>query len=278
MAGQGPSADAAGDVYFMTGNSSIAGDPSGTNTAPSPGFDLGESFVKLRGSDLTLGDWFTPKNFVALNKGDEDLGSSGPVLIPGTNRLLGGGKEGRIYLMNTNDLGHFDTGTDKVLQSFQATDPNVGTHHIHGAPVYVQTGATPLDARIFVWGESNQVRAFRMTNGVFQTTPDAQSTLTDDEVARGGMPGGILTYSGTGATNGIVWGTHVLGGAAQGTFEAGRFWAFDAATLRKLWSSTDVPARDDIGRFAKFAPPTGANGRVYVASFSNEVSVYGLLE
>jgi hypothetical protein len=35
--------------------------------------------------------------------------------------------------------------------------------------------------------------------------------------------------------------------------------------------------RNDIGTFAKFCPPTVANGKVYVASFSGYLAVYGLL-
>ena len=36
-------------------------------------------------------------------------------------------------------------------------------------------------------------------------------------------------------------------------------------------------ARDSFGNFAKFVPPLVANGRVYVATWSNQVAVYGLI-
>jgi hypothetical protein len=35
-------------------------------------------------------------------------------------------------------------------------------------------------------------------------------------------------------------------------------------------------ARDSFGNFAKFVPPLVASGRVYVATWSNQVAVYGL--
>jgi hypothetical protein len=38
-----------------------------------------------------------------------------------------------------------------------------------------------------------------------------------------------------------------------------------------------VAARDGFGNFAKFVPPLVVNGRVYVATWSNQVAVYGLL-
>ena len=36
-------------------------------------------------------------------------------------------------------------------------------------------------------------------------------------------------------------------------------------------------ARDTLGLFAKFCPPVIANGKVYLATFSNRVNIYGLL-
>jgi hypothetical protein len=45
----------------------------------------------------------------------------------------------------------------------------------------------------------------------------------------------------------------------------------------QLWNSNINAARDSFGNFAKFVPPLVANGRVYVASWSKQVAVYGLL-
>jgi len=45
---------------------------------------------------------FTPETWSSLNAGDTDLGSSGPILIPGTDLLLGGGKASIFYLMHTS--------------------------------------------------------------------------------------------------------------------------------------------------------------------------------
>jgi hypothetical protein len=40
-----------------------------------------------------------------------DLSSSGPLLIPGTSLLAGGGKTGILYVLNTANLGK-ETATD----------------------------------------------------------------------------------------------------------------------------------------------------------------------
>jgi hypothetical protein len=45
--------------------------------------------------------------------------------------------------------------------------------------------------------------------------------------------------------------------------------------MRQLFHSDANPA-NDMGNFAKYATPVVANGKVYVATFSNKVVQYGL--
>jgi hypothetical protein len=83
--GKGIVADGAGGIYFQTGNGAVLGT---TN--------LGQSLVKLTlgpppNYGLTFAGKYTVSNWAALNTGDTDLGSSGPLLLPG-GRLVGGGK------------------------------------------------------------------------------------------------------------------------------------------------------------------------------------------
>ena len=44
-----------------------------------------------------------------------------------------------------------------------------------------------------------------------------------------------------------------------------------------LWSSNQNKRHDNVGRFAKYVCPTVANGKVYMATFSNQLAVYGLI-
>ena len=55
----------------------------------------------------------------------------------------------------------------------------------------------------------------------------------------------------------------------------GTLRAFDADTLQLLWS-TDANEPADNFDFAKYVPPTVANGKVYLATFSDRLNVYGL--
>jgi hypothetical protein len=60
--------------------------------------------------------------------------------------------------------------------------------------------------------------------------------------------------------------------------------AYDADDIRReLWNSLENAGRDDCNNYSKMAPPTIANGKVYLASFGTEnvgtgqMCVYGLL-
>ena len=96
QSGRGVVSDASGYLYFMTGN----GDYDGVN-------NFGDSMVKLNSTAVTQ-DWFTPDDQATLAADDADLGSSGPLLIPNTNLLVGGGKQGILYLINstTGSMGN----------------------------------------------------------------------------------------------------------------------------------------------------------------------------
>ncbi len=112
QSGQGPAADAEGNVYVVTGNGSWDGEK-----------NFSESFMKLT-PKLKLLDWFTPTNHFTLDRRDMDLDSSGATLIPGTHFILGGGKEGVLYTLDSRNLGHL--GDEHAVQHFQAT-----SSHLH---------------------------------------------------------------------------------------------------------------------------------------------------
>jgi outer membrane protein assembly factor BamB len=66
-----------------------------------------------------------------------------------------------------------------------------------------------------------------------------------------------------------------LGDAWHGT-AVGKLQAFDASDVSKeLWNS-DMNPDDTLGNYAKFSPPLVANGKVYQATFSGKLMVYGL--
>lgn len=124
QSGRGLVASAAGDIYFMTGNDNHFAELRDHTRDPGEFHDprLANSFVKLTPgglNGLTLNGSFTPKNSSQLSAGDTDLGSSGPILLPG-NRLAGGGKQGRVYLLDGDTMHSLEDGDDGAegIQAF----------------------------------------------------------------------------------------------------------------------------------------------------------------
>jgi hypothetical protein len=285
MAGQAPVVDSAGNLYVSTGNGS-------SGTTPNGLYQAGESIIKLSPS-LELLDYFTPYNAASLSAGDMDLASAGVIMVPNTNYVLGGGKQGVLYLLNTSNMGHFNASQDNVHQEFQAIFGQ-GTSHIHGTASYFDSDAH--GPTLYIWGENDVLRSFlyNSTTGTINTTPWATSTMTAPVTNNdGAMPGGFTSISANGNSNGILWASTPFNGNAAGNSNPsypgdgvvqGVLYAFNADTLNLLWSDKDNDGRDEIGLFGKFTPPMVANGKVYVPNFgpvgttdgSGNLVVYGL--
>jgi hypothetical protein len=90
----------------------------------------------------------------------------------------------------------------------------------------------------------------------------------------------MLSVSANGAKRGtgIVWASLARQGDPGGPPIPGALRAFNAEDLsQELWSSEDDAGRDGVPLFAKFCPPTIANGKVFLPTFSGQLLVYGLL-
>jgi outer membrane protein assembly factor BamB len=264
MSGQGLVADNDNNVYLISGNS--------RRPLENAAGDYGQSFVKLglSGNALSVIDYFKPFNYDALNTTDVDLGSGGPVAIPGTVYIVGGGKQGLLYLVNTTTglMGELNSTSDKVVQEFQADNG------LWGSPVFWNNPSAPT---LYVWGVNDSLKAFRynFSTGKFNTTVAAASSI---KTPNGDDPCGALSVSSNQslAGTGILWATIPLADPAHATVQ-GKLYAFDATNVGKeLWDSGQNALRDDYGNFAKFVPPTVANGKVYIATDSEQVCVYGL--
>jgi outer membrane protein assembly factor BamB len=88
----GPALDGAGNLYVATGN--------GSSTSS---FDYGNAVVRLTPT-LRPSGFFAPPNAAALSGPDLDLGSTGPLLLPGSRAFIIG-KTGVGYLLSTRRLG-----------------------------------------------------------------------------------------------------------------------------------------------------------------------------
>jgi outer membrane protein assembly factor BamB len=255
--GNGAAADSAGNVYWVTGNGTWDG---ATN--------FSETIIKAS-STLGMLDWHTPTDQSALDSSDLDLTSSGPLLIPGKSLLVTGGKDGYLRLINTENMGHL--GDTTAVLNWQA-NPS----HIHSLAFF--------DSNLYEWGQAGYLQVFSFNGSSFSTTPTYKGTI-----AAIGHPGASLSISANVVSNGILWAATNTQGPSDGTgawhmTEPGILYAYSLPSMTELWSNQKNSSRDNCDNYAKFAAPTIANGRVYLASFgtaqtkSGELCAYGLLQ
>jgi hypothetical protein len=265
QSGRPPVVGPGGNVFVFTGNGYTDG-YNGVN-------NFSESVLKLDPANgLRLVDWFTAGNWSSLDSGDLDLSSSGPMLIPGTKLLAGGGKSGDLYILNSNNLGKFNPNDSQVVQKEQ-----VSAGSLRGGPVFWKRSAAAGGSLLYVWGTNDGLKAYPFNGTTIAANPSAQGGNPVQI-----FPGGILALSADGEQHGsgVLWATIATSGDANDNPPVpGALQAFDAENVaNELWSSTTNPSRDNYGNFAKFVPPLIVNGKVYVATSSDQLAVYGLLQ
>lgn len=319
---QGPAADEAGNVYFMTGNGGFSVDHNGHTTDFNGTTDFAEAFVKLTyavnaqsNATLTLADWFIPfrdanrVSFPQYDYKDQDLASGAPVLPPGSNLILGAGKDGVLYVMNRDNMGKVVADFSRLkfppifftfFPGFNVSPvgnldftpgPGVKTHHLHGSPVF--WNGPDRGPMLFVWGENECLRAWTMDVNSGQVSFLAKSAevasaalANPQNPSMGGMTGGMLALSANGNQphTGVVWTTAPIDGNANQDVVEGIVRAYDATTLDAN-NNTDTTARLKLlwdskkanvtFNFSKFCPPLVADGKLFVTTYSGRVDVYG---
>jgi hypothetical protein len=262
MAGGGPAADSAGNIYLSTGNGTF--DVTGSSK---PAY--GDSVLRLDPTTgLSIVDYFTPFEQATLDSQDLDLGGGGVVLLPdqtGTanpHLLVAGGKEGMVYLINRDNMGKYQqcgATCDAVVSEF-ALNPSGGfAGAIFSVPAY-------FNGFIYYQGVGQVLNAFSLTNGELSSSPVSQSNTSF------GFPGATPSISANGTSNGIVW-TIQVDGYADGTPAV--LHAYDALNLSSELYNSNTIAADQLASGVKFNPPTIANGKVYVGT-QTQLSVFGL--
>lgn len=276
MSGGGIAADANGNMFVVTGN----GTWNGTT-------DFGDSIVKVgppNSGVFPVLDYFTPYNQATLSNDDSDVASGGLVLLPtlpsGKQLLAQMGKEGKIFVVDQNNMGKncavqvpaCSNGDPQIVQEIpHATVGIWGTPAYWNGSIY-WTGANGDS------GAPDAVKAFSLNangSGLISTSPTSQSTMTFN------YAGPIPSVSANGAFSGILWGlddTKFQQNTCTGPSNCQVLYAFDATNLATmLYNSNQAPNnRDAPGPAIKFAVPTIANGKVYVGS-KHAMSAYGLL-
>jgi uncharacterized protein (TIGR03437 family) len=248
QSGRGLAADDSGNIYAVTSN----GDSDFMS-------NYSDAVLKLDPTQLTISDWFAPFNFQFLSDNDDDLGSCGALLIPGTNYLVTGGKQGVLYLMDRTALGNTAPNDSQISQRLDMQNFGFFNMALWNRP------DGPL---LYVHLANSPVTAWKLNGSQFPTQPTAQS-VNGFVVPFQGM---ALSANGVKSGTGILWVTGANNWPLPGP---GVLHAYNAETMNEIWNSTMNPA-DDVGGFVKFANPTVANGKVYVPTMDGQLLVFGL--
>jgi hypothetical protein len=268
MGGGAPAVDSSGYLYLITGN--------GTFNANTGGSNYGDSLMKLStASGLSVADYFTPADEATLDANDTDFGSGAATILidpsggPNPHLVIGGGKEGNLFLVNRDNMGKFNSSSNQVVQPINAGNS------IFATPVFWQNNlyVAPIGAL--------KQYAFNTTTGMFGGSAASQTSATF------GFPGSTPSLSSNGPTEGIIWASDNSQYCTPQSPGCGPavLHAYNATNLAtELWNSSQAAGgRDQAGDAVKFTVPTVANGKVYLGTRGNnstvpgELEVYGLL-
>ncbi len=275
MSGGAPAADSSGNLYLITGNANFD-----ATSSSAPNNDYGDSFLELTGG-LSVSQYFTPSDQATDNSQDNDFGAGGAVVLVDlpangsnpTHLVIGGGKDGSLYLLNRDNMGGL--GDSNAWQQILLPNGIFATGAFWNSNYYLATIGGSL-------------QAFALSSSTAKLTPSPNATSMTF-----GFPGSTPSVSSMpDNTNGIVWAldnTNYCTPQSPGCGPA-ILHAFDANDLAtELWNSTQGIG-NSAGNAVKFTVPTVANGKVYVGTRGNntggadsgtsipgELDAYGLL-
>ncbi|HTS60238.1 MAG TPA: hypothetical protein VMH03_22020, partial [Terriglobales bacterium] len=238
-----------GNIYVTAGN--------GPDDVASGGNDYSGAFIKLTTPGLTVADYFKPATKTTDNS--FEMSSGGPILLPDQTGsfphiAIVAGKDKNIYLVNRDSMGGTapTTSGSQLLQTLTSAAGGV-KFGVFSTPSFWQNN-------VYFWAETDILRSYQLQNG--QLVPSETYAVPMS------YPGASTSVSSDGSQNGILWALD-----AKGVLHA-----FDATNVsHEFYNSSEAGTRDAlVGPPVKFAVPTVANGKVYVAS-QTQVSGYGLL-
>ena len=247
--GGGLVSDGSGRIFAASGN--------GTTPAAGPGkrppAHLGDAVIRLGagpGGSLAARDFFSPANAPSLDVHDTDFGSGGPVGLPFGTRahphlLVEAGKDGRLFVLDRDDLGGRSTTTDDPVSV------NGPFASLMGHPAAFDGDGD--DKFVYYPGNDAALRALRFSTSTGRLTDAGNSPGTFGHSS--GSP--VVTSSGANPSSAVVWAVNRAAGASS-SLEA--FAAIPHGG--RLTPLRSMP----IGTAIKFSVPATSAGRVYVGT------------
>ncbi|KAI9776670.1 MAG: hypothetical protein M1835_005454, partial [Candelina submexicana] len=231
-------------LFFVTGNGAGHENSGTPNSGSAPVRTLGQAIVNVAqdpgSGKVSLTDYFQPFEYQGLDGGDLDLGSGGICLLDptvfnggGVNRIgLTSGKNGKIYIVNADNLGGYRLGPgqqDGIIQTIQ-TD-----HSVFGG-----AGSYPLEGGYFYFTPVGfPTYAYKLGHdGTGKPAFTNVGHSPENSVARVGV--GIPTVT-----------------SYQGKEGTGILWMTDPEAGLRAWHA--VPGPDGLLKTINLPPVTGAN-------------------
>ena len=263
--GASPSVDADGNIYVVGADGSFNADQGGTN--------YGDTVMKLKfdGTSFQVADYYTPSNQACVDAADLEIGSGGVALLADHGAAISINKEGKMYIMNLANLGHYSATSDAaqiVKVSNNECFDGMGTGFAEGPDWHRLYGNVSYwNNNVYVAISSGPLSQFQFAGSALGSTAFKQSSTVY------GMRGGNTVVSSNGTQNAIVWAYNK--NASEGRAE---LHAYDATDVSKeLWHSGMNAARDQMGPGIGFGIPMVYDGRVF-ASNGMKVTEYSLLQ
>jgi len=265
--GAGLAADTVNGVsrlLFSTGNFFSSGNLGPNPTPPyTNNQDYSNAVVRLESNNggLQVADEWTPFDQDQLSAADTDQGSGGVLILPDQpgahlHELVQVGKNGRIEVIDRDNLGGFNTSVNNIAQEIGGKISGLWS-----TPAY-------WNGNVYFWGNGDVLKQFSLTNGQLSASPVATAAINST------FPGASPVISSNGTSGGILW---AIRSDAYNSGGPSVLYAFDATNVAtQLYNSSQNSARDAAGKAVKFAVPIVANGKVYVGA-QGEVDVYGAL-
>ena len=270
MSGGAPSADAAGNLYLITGNGGF----DATNGS-APNNDYGDSFLQLAptvnsgtpSAAISVAQYFTPTDQATDESLDKDFGAGGAAVLADIpsgaltwQLVMGGGKDGTLYILDRTAGNMGGLGDGNAWGYINVGHSIFSTAAFWNNSIYIVPAGGPLT--------SYGALIVPATGGL--TFP----TQTNGVSPAGGFhwPGATPSISATGTTNGMVWALDTSQYCTPQSSGCGPavLHAYDATSLVEIWNSSTAAA-DAAGYAVKFAVPTVANGKIYVGTRGNNI-------
>jgi outer membrane protein assembly factor BamB len=273
-----------GTIYAETGDGPF--DPAANK--------LADTFLALSPIDLKLKDYYNPANWQFINRKDLDLGCLSPVAFHYKNwdLVVGGGKEGRLVLLDAKSLGG-PTHDDALFRSAVFTNEDLYSagrgfwgslttwEDAQGTRWLYAPGWGPVGSK----APEFPVKNGPVTDGALMAfkveEKDGKPALTPAWISRNmNVPEPAIV------ANGVVYlvssGENTLQADSEGRLMTSEqrmktapghaiLYALDAATGKELYNSGDtMPA------IAHFSGIAISNGRIFVTTLDSNLYSFGL--